>query len=170
MKQWIRILLPVFLCIALWGCSQIELEPPGPPLVSQDNMSADNMAIYRDALARAQAENKVIFIMFTAPEWCGPCKQMEKNVLETDTFKQYRDRRLVLLKFTVPSGEPKTDAEKLTMEMADVMKADGVPTLIMTTPDGREIMRRSYGGSKADSFTKYLESRIVRTGALNASQ
>ncbi len=166
MKQWMRILLPVFLSITLWGCSQVELEPPGPPLVPQEQIGTDNMAVYRDALAKAQSENKAVFVMFTAPEWCGPCKQMERKVVETDTFKEYVERRLVLVTFIVPRGKPETDAEKLTMEMADLMKIDGVPTLIMTTPDGREIMRRSYGGSEADSFVKFLESRIKRTGAL----
>ena len=56
------------------------------------------------ALAKAKAENKLVFIDGYAV-WCGPCKHMAKTVFLEDTVGKYFDENFVALKVDVERGD-----------------------------------------------------------------
>lgn len=163
-------LLPVSLFAAvlliLSACSQPPRQPLGPSLVSGETLQHENLSEYRQALQQASASGKAVMVIFSAPEWCGSCKVLEEKVIQSRTFKDYRDKRLVLLQYTVPRGQPETPGEEKVIFLADAMGADGVPTILVVNPQGREVVRRSYGGAEAKAFVGLIEKRIQVTGAL----
>ena len=86
---------------------------------------------YEQVLARAQKENKHVFIDFYAT-WCGPCKRLDEV-----TFTDARVGELLNSMIAVD-----WDAEKDPwVKVAKQYKVSAYPTLIVLGPDGKEIDR-----------------------------
>jgi thiol-disulfide isomerase/thioredoxin len=84
-------------------------------------------ASWKETLAKAKAENKLIFIdVYTS--WCGPCKAMAKDVFP---LKQVGD------KFNASFINYKVDAEKGEgVEVAATYKVNAYPTYLFVNGDG----------------------------------
>lgn len=97
---------------------------------------------FTQALAKAQAEDKLIFVdAYTT--WCGPCKWMAKNVFtDADVGKYYNDE-FVNVKIDMEKGDGPDLAKKW-----EIM---GYPTLIYIDANG-EVMHRSMGSRPAEDF------------------
>jgi thiol-disulfide isomerase/thioredoxin len=92
-----------------------------------------------EALARAKAEKKLVFIDFFAT-WCGPCKQLDATT--------FADEKVVawLGEHTVPV---KIDVDKVK-EIAKRFQVSAMPTLVFLSADGTELDRiRGYRDGEA---------------------
>lgn len=93
---------------------------------------------YADAVAKSKQENKFLVILFTGSDWCGPCKRLEKNVLNTEKFKTYADKKFVLYKADFPrntdlvSEENKKQNAKLQQEYSQ----QSLPTIVVVDSQG----------------------------------
>lgn len=59
-----------------------------------------------DAYARAENEEKNVFVLITAPSWCHWCQELEKNVLNVDAVTDYISANYVpLLVLDVVDGQ-----------------------------------------------------------------
>jgi thioredoxin-related protein len=59
---------------------------------------------FKEIKEKALKENKLIFIdAFTT--WCGPCKQMAKNIFTNDTVADYYNKNFVNAKIDMEKGE-----------------------------------------------------------------
>ena len=65
----------------LWKVSQLE----APARIAAES-SDGSVAYSADALARLRADGRIVFVNMTA-DWCVTCKANEKNVLDTDAFR-----------------------------------------------------------------------------------
>src|SRR5215212_2075470 len=65
-------------------------------------VAADWQTDYAKALERAKAENKRVLLDFTGSDWCGPCKQFAREVLNRPAFLAYADKHLVLVDVDYP--------------------------------------------------------------------
>lgn len=52
---------------------------------------------------KAQDEHKFILLNFSGSDWCGPCIRMHKEIFESEEFKNYADRNLVLVNADFPA-------------------------------------------------------------------
>lgn len=82
---------------------------------------------WKEALAKAKAENKLIFIdVYTS--WCGPCKAMARDIFP---LKQVGE------KFNASFINYKIDAEKGEgIEVANTYKVNAYPTYLFVNGDG----------------------------------
>ena len=112
------------------------------------------------ALAKAKEENKVVLLEFTGSDWCPPCKQLEKNVLSTDDFKQYAAANLVFGKLDFPNRKPQSEeVKKNNAALSEQFNINAFPTLVLLAPDGKELWRQEgYGGENAKDFIARLDS------------
>jgi thiol:disulfide interchange protein len=88
---------------------------------------------YADALAKAQKENKRIFIdCYTS--WCVACKKMEKTTFRDTRVGNFMNSQFVMLKMNCETeGDGKMIAEKFNLE--------AFPTFLIINPDGTEFNR-----------------------------
>jgi len=107
---------------------------------------------YTAALAQAKAKNKPVLIDFTGSDWCGWCIKLDKEVFNTDEFKTYAAKNLVLLKVDFPKRTPLPPEQSArNTELAKRYGVQGFPTIILLHPDGTKAGEMGYqpGGPKA---------------------
>ncbi len=104
-------------------------------------------ALLDEAVARAQAENKLLVLDFTAA-WCAPCQQMEKTTFRAEQVAALL-QRCVLLKVD-------TDAQP---ELTQAFGVVGLPDLRLVTPAGR-IVRQLRGFLTAEALAAELTAAL----------
>lgn len=112
-------------------------------------------ALLKDAVAKAKAENKMVFLdCYTS--WCGPCKAMAKKVFPLDTVGEYMNPRFVSIKIDMEKGEGPALAKKY--------EVSAFPTFIIFNGDGGEV-GRFMGGSDAAGFINRVKEKSKDSGA-----
>lgn len=96
-------------------------------------------------LAEAKAANRPIFINFYAT-WCGACRMMDREVFTKEPVAQALS--------TWVSASFDVDADPQT---ADAFGIQSLPTLVILSPQGRQIARRE-GVMSVQEFLQFLQS------------
>ncbi|RYG24899.1 hypothetical protein EON82_09105 [bacterium] len=92
-----------------------------------------------EAKALAAKTGKRIFVDYMAT-WCGPCKMLEAEVLETERFKSLAKEKLVLLRIDV-------DVQK---DVAAAYNIEAMPTQMVLDKNGKVLASTvGYGGPHA---------------------
>jgi thioredoxin-related protein len=100
------------------------------------------------AKAAARKDNKLILMDFTGSDWCPPCKKLTAEVLSQKEFLDYATKHFVLVELDFPSRKPQSDALKAANEkLKKQFAVTGFPTLVVITPDGKELWRKVGYGS-----------------------
>ena len=80
----------------------------------------------------AQAE-KPILVLFTGPEWCGPCRFVEAKIFNKPEFAELIEGEFVLLKWNVP--HPNTaEGAKAAQTAFDQFQVQAYPTVVILSP------------------------------------
>lgn len=110
---------------------------------------------YQQALAKAKAENKNVFIDFTGI-YCTNCRLIEKNVFSQEKVEKVLDK-FVLAQLYTDKGTPESDAnQKLQMDMA---KVTTLPLYVVVSPEGKvlKIHQQQPPLNDADKFLAAIE-------------
>ncbi|WIO74009.1 thioredoxin family protein [Porticoccaceae bacterium LTM1] len=144
---------PLLLAFALLG-----LTACGDAVVATDNTVVDDQheavtevvgidffhGEWDEALAKAQAENKKLFVdVYT--EWCGPCKIMAATVFPQQSVGEYFNERFISIKLDAE------DEDINGPELSDRYEVHAYPTYLFLNADGSEISR-AVGGMEAEQF------------------
>ena len=93
------------------------------------------------AAARKESEKtgRPILLLFTGSDWCPYCVKLKKNTLDKADFKKYAAEKLILVYIDFPSRvELPAALKKQNAELAKKYEADGFPTTVILSPDGRD--------------------------------
>ncbi len=119
--------------------------PDGSRETTLDELSASTwLTDLNEAKALAAKTGKRIFVDFMAT-WCGPCKMLDADVLETERFKDLAKKKLVLLRIDV-------DAQK---SIASMYGIEAMPTQMILDKDG-QVLAKTVGYGGADAFYSFL--------------
>lgn len=117
-------------------------------------------SLFKDAIAKAQKENKMIFLdCYTS--WCGPCKALAANVFPTKEVGDYMNPKFVCIKIDMEKGEGP--------ELNRKFQVSAYPTMIIFNKDGGEI-GRVIGGGNVESFLSRVKAKSVDTGVASMDQ
>jgi len=114
------------------------------------------------ALARAKAEKKSVLLFFHGSDWCPPCVELQKQVLDSPEFIQYARRALVLVDVDFPQKSKQSD--ELKKANADLKArfnlspdpTEGFPTLVLLDDAGQTLYQETgyAGGGPAEVLPK----------------
>ncbi len=117
---------------------------------------------WQQVLKKAKKANKYIFIdCYTT--WCGPCKQMEKEVYVKPEVGDYVNRHFISVKIQIdktPNDDEQTRAKRSDADL--IRKEYGIPaypTYFIFSPDSKLISRAS-GFKPADDFLGFVSGAI----------
>ena len=85
-----------------------------------------------EARSRAQKENRPVLVLFSGTDWCPPCKELRKNLLDTRDFRKLLDEKAVALYVHVPRRAD--DGFRKTMADFSFVRLQSVPTILVTDP------------------------------------
>lgn len=100
--------------------------------------------------AKAKAENKLIFFdAYTT--WCGPCKQMSKNVFTDSTLAAFFNEKFINAKFDMEKGEGIT--------LKDEFNVRAYPTYVFLDAEGSPV-HRTVGSTTIEQFLEYAKDAL----------
>ena len=106
---------------------------------------------YKEALAAAKTEKKLVFIDFYT-SWCGPCKMMMNNVFPMKNVGDYLNAKFVCIKIDAEKGEGP--------ELAKRYQVKAYPTFIAITPDEKILMTKVGGAMDGNAFIGSIDRLI----------
>jgi thioredoxin-related protein len=99
---------------------------------------------FAKAQTLAVREQKLLLMDFTGSDWCQPCKNLKRYLLETREFADYASSNLVLLEVDFPRWTSLPEPQKKANEALQAEYAvEGFPTLILLAPQGKVIGRQA---------------------------
>ena len=115
------------------------------------------------ALEKAKAEKKSVLVEFTGSDWCPPCIAMRKNVFSKKEFVDAAAKKFVLVELDFPKGDQAV-ADK-NEPMAKKYNIEGFPTVILLTPEGKEITRFFASEfPQIDTFLEHINKALDKKG------
>jgi thiol:disulfide interchange protein len=109
---------------------------------------------YTAAIAQAKKEHKMVLLDFTGSDWCIWCQRTDKEVFETQKFKDFADQKLILVRLDFPKAKAQSDAIKAqNSALQDKFGIDGFPTLIVLSPNEKVVFSQlGYKEGGPDAF------------------
>jgi thioredoxin-related protein len=135
---------------ALFACLALIQVRAGDPEWLTDLASAQKTA---------SSTGKMVLIDFTGSDWCIWCKRFKAEALDTQEFKDYAAKNLVLVELDFPRKKTQ-DAElkKVNGEAQHKYRVDGFPTFVVLGKNGAEIGRQEgYAPGGGKEFIEKLE-------------
>ena len=109
---------------------------PAPPVGAETVSNHGSVAVkwekdFPDAIKRAQSEGKPVLVNFYA-DWCVWCKRLDSTTLRDVKVAALLSDRVVAVHL---------DVEGDGRELSNEYRVDGLPTVLILDPSGREIGR-----------------------------
>lgn len=113
------------------------------------------------AISNAKVEKKLIILNFSGSDWCAPCIQLKKEVLDSDAFIRFSDKNLELVRADFPRHKKnQLSKEQLVYneKLAEKYNPKGkFPLTILLSADGK-ILYEWDGYPKGLNTEKVIES------------
>jgi rhodanese-related sulfurtransferase/thioredoxin-related protein len=112
--------------------------------------------------ARAKAEHKSVLLFFHGSDWCPPCVEMQRNVIDSPEFAQFAKRALVLVDVDFPEKAKQTEelrranlALKAKFNLS-AQSGEGFPTIVLLDQNGETVFQETgyFGGGPAEVLPK----------------
>jgi len=119
---------------------------------------------YNAALKQAAAEKKTVLVDFSGSDWCGWCKRLDKEVFDTEVFKQGVKDKFVLLFIDSPKDKSKLSevAKKNNRNLCKKYKVKGFPTVLLLNEKGEQIGETGYQQGGPEKYLQHLDSLLEK--------
>lgn len=101
----------------------------------------------KELLAQAKAENKRV-ILFASATWCGPCKQLVKEVFPLKEVSDYINANYLMKKYELDIADP---------DNINSYNIKSYPTFIFVDYDGKEMNRMVGAAKNGEEFIKNVK-------------
>ena len=103
---------------------------------------------YEEVYQQSIESKRPIMANFTGSDWCGWCKKLKKAVFDTQIFKDWAEKNVVLLELDYPRRTPQDpEIKKQNKELQQTFRGlvRGYPTILIFD------IERSYDGDEKKS-------------------
>lgn len=109
---------------------------------------------WKAAAAAATKAKQPILADFTGSDWCSWCIKLKKEVFSTPEFAAWATGKVVLMEVDFPQQGKLSDAQqKENQAMAEKYHIEGFPTVLILSPEGKELGRLGYKQGGAQAWT-----------------
>ena len=94
----------------------------------------DWLTNYEQVVSKSIKEKKPVMVNFTGSDWCGWCKKLKRAVFDTEVFKAWAEKNVILLELDYPRRT--FQSEKLKKQNAQLQQTfrqfvRGYPTVLI---------------------------------------
>ena len=100
--------------------------------LAQEN--SDWLIDYEEVYQKSIKEDKPIMANFTGSDWCGWCKKLKKAVFDTELFKDWAKKNVILFELDYPRRTPQNpEIQKQNRELQQTFRqfVRGYPTVLL---------------------------------------
>lgn len=119
---------------------------------------------YNKAKDIAAQQKKPIILVFQGSDWCAPCIKLEKEVWQTEAFKDYAAMHFVMLKADFPKRKKNVLSEKQTehnKKLAELYNKNGFfPFVVVLDKNGKVLGETGYKKLSPEDYIKLLNSFV----------
>lgn len=131
-------------------------------VTAQDANSLQWFANIDDAKSAAAENGQNILMVFAGSDWCKPCIQFKKDILQNTDFATQNGEKLVVLYLDFPARKknklPK-DQTKHNETLADKYNRSGAfPKIILLNAKGEKLKTIEFEGQSAEAFSTEIFS------------
>jgi len=120
---------------------------------------------FEAAKKEAAAFKQPIFAFFTGSDWCGWCKKLHSEVLETKEFEKFAADNLILLEIDFPHEKRQSSKIKKQNEgLANKYSVNGFPTVLLLDSDGKQLGQTGYQPGGGEAYVKSLKEILDKAG------
>lgn len=143
--------------LALSGCSENNERPKRTSL-------HDWKESFPEAVQLSASTGKPIFAFFTGSNWCGYCKALSAEILETDAFAEWAEENLIMLELDFPTNYEQTaEIKDQNKQLAKMYAVQGYPTIIVMDSNGRPIIQLGYEKVTPADYIAKIDSAIKKS-------
>jgi thioredoxin-related protein len=114
----------------------------------------------------AKEENKLIFMNFSGSDWCRACMVLKQSIIDTDEFKAYADKELILVDVDFPRKKKNRLSKEQTKhneKLAEKYNKDGqFPTIIILDSDLNIVAKTGYKRLSPAQYVNHIKTLIER--------
>ena len=114
------------------------------------------------AVAEAKKTGKKLFVLNTGSDWCGWCKKLRADVLDSSKFKAYARKNLVLVYLDSPRQKTlPADQQAHTQAVREKLEfGGGVPCAKIVDSDGERVLETFSGYRPEKEYLKALKDAV----------
>lgn len=116
---------------------------------------------FETALTRAAEDGRYLLLNFTGTDWCVWCHRLRDEVFVQAPFLDYAATALVLVEVDFPRKTELPETTRIQNAALDErFDVSGYPTIVIVSPDNKEIGRLSYMQGGAKTFVRAVKKLI----------
>ncbi|MEZ4788104.1 MAG: thioredoxin family protein [Flavobacterium haoranii] len=109
----------------------------------------------------AKQENKNIIMIFSGSDWCAPCIRLDKNIWQSQEFKEESTNNWVTMKLNFPrkkANQLPADEEKHNRELAEKYNKEGnFPLVVILNPEGKVLGKLGFKNVSPSEYIKLIK-------------
>jgi thioredoxin-related protein len=117
---------------------------------------------FGQATAESIVKNKPILLVFSGSDWCAPCIKLDKNIWQSETFKNYAASNYILERADFPKKQQNQLAEgvkKQNQDLAERYNQEGIfPLVVVLDGKGKVVGKTSYKNVSPQEYIDLLNS------------
>ncbi len=106
----------------------------------------------------AQENNKMIILVFSGLDWCGPCIKLEREIWNSEEFQAYAKDHYVMVRADFPrrkANKLPAEQEAKNAELAEKYNTNGYFPLVVVMDKNASMLGKT--GYKKLTPTEYIE-------------
>jgi thioredoxin-related protein len=129
---------------------------------SQQSVNFENSLSWKEIQEKAKREDKFLFVDCFAT-WCGPCKEMDKNVYPVNEVGTFVNQNFIAVKVQLDSTAQDSETIKKWYKDAEHIRSDykvkSLPTFLFFSPDGR-LVHEGRGAQDVKGFLRVAQNAL----------
>jgi thioredoxin-related protein len=131
-------------------------------LVSYYGQAQNWLTDFEQAKKIANEQNKNIIIVFSGSDWCAPCIKLDKNIWQSESFKNEAAKDWVLIKADFPRKKanelPKEQTEH-NRKLADKYNIEGsFPLVVILDKNGKLLGKMGFKNVFPEEYIKMIHA------------
>jgi len=117
---------------------------------------------FEEAKKQSDEQNKAILLVFSGSDWCTPCIKLDKNIWQSEVFKNEASSNWILVKADFPrkkANELSKEQKAHNAKLAEKYNKEGsFPLVILLDKNGKILGKMGFKNMAPEEYIKTIHS------------